>query len=112
MPYESMPDVAELIREADHLDPSTALLTFSASWPKLPETVPARVKRSAHFMLALCELTGENDPETAFRDALREMQHAAVEFGVNWTQEERYGWRDVQDERARLQMPGNVEKGA
>jgi hypothetical protein len=105
MPYESMPDVAELIREAEHMDPSTALLTFSQG-ETLPATVPARAKRSAEFVLALCELTGQNDPESAFRDALREMQHAAVEFGANWTQEERFAWRDVQDERARLECPG------
>lgn len=101
MPYESMPDLAELLREANHGGPFDVLCAFPYR-DKLPATVPARVSRSGAFMVSMCELMGSNDPEAAFRDALRELQHAAVEFGVNWTQEERAGWRDVQEERAAL----------
>lgn len=105
MPYESMPNLAELRREAGEDFPFESLSAFR-NGDKLPEDVPCRVSRSAAFMVGLCEIMDTTDPEAAFRDALRELQHAAVEFGVNWTDEDRQGWREVQDERARLGCSG------
>lgn len=107
MPYESMPDLAELLREAGVTDSffAPAVLT---GLPTMPETAPERTQRSATFIAALCDLIGTDDPEVAFRDALREMQHASVEFGVNWTEEDRFGWVDVHQERARIGCPGHA----
>lgn len=106
MPYESMPDLPELLREAAVSSPDLLLLDLESVHPKMPATVPARVARSAAVMACLCEIFDVQDPEAAFRDALRELQHAAVEFGMDWTAEERQGWREVQDERAQLGCPG------
>lgn len=106
MPYESMPDLPELLREAGQPGVFDALVNFSEQSNKMPATVPARVKRSAEFMAAMCELMDTQDPEAAFRDALREMMHAAVEFGVDWTAEDRAGWADVRRERAALRCSG------
>ena len=101
MPYESMPDLPELLREAGGDFPFDVLTGFSDG-DKLPDTVPARVRRSAAFVVSLVELMDSPDPESAFRDALREMMHAAVDFGVNWTDEERLAWQDVRKERYHL----------
>lgn len=106
MPYESMPDLPELLREAQVSSADLLLLSLEEVHPILPPTVPARVARSAAFMACLCELMDSSDPETAFRHAMREMQHAAVEFGMNWTAEDRAGWADVRRERAALGCPG------
>lgn len=105
MPYESMPDLSELMREAA---PAYSYSGSLRSLEKIPADYPARLQRSATFMVALCELFDTEDPESAFRDAIREMQHAAVEFGVNWTQEDRHGWEDVKRERAALGCPGKA----
>lgn len=105
MPYESMPDLRELLREAGVTDRWDAAQVVE-SLAKTPDNAPERVKRSAAFMVAICDLMDSDDPESAFRDVLREMQHAAVEFGVNWTDEDRMGWADVHRERARAKVPG------
>lgn len=106
MPYESMPDLPELLREAAVSSPDLLLLDLESVHPKMPATVPARVARSAAVMACLCEIMDTSDPEAAFRDAMRELQHAAVEFGVDWTAEERAGWADVRKERNALGCPG------
>lgn len=104
MPYESMPDLAELRREAGEDFPFESLSAF-CNGDKLPKDQPSRVARSAAFMVGLCEIMDSNhDPEAAFRDTLREMMHAAVEFGVDWTAEERAAWQDVRRERAALRL--------
>jgi len=107
MPYESMPDLSELRREAAEDFPFESQSAF-CNGDKLPDTVPGRVQRSAAFMVGLCEIFDTQDPEAAFREALREMQHAAVEFGVDWTAEDWAGWADVRRERAALGCPGPV----
>lgn len=105
MPYESMPNRAALYMEAMELG-DDVLWSFVTLSDKLPASVADRAKRSAAFMLNLCELFNTQDPEAAFRDAMRELQHAAVEFGVDWTAEERAAWADVRKERNALGCPG------
>lgn len=105
MPYESMPDLPELLREAGEGFPFDVLCAF-CNGDKLPATVPTRVQRSAAFMVAMCELMDTTDPEAAFLDALHELAHAAVEFGVDWTAAERHTWADVRRERAALGCSG------
>lgn len=98
MAYESMPDLAELEREAANR--KTRGYGIVPVLPnRLPEGPAERVAHSAAFMLGICEVTGRNDPQAAFRDTLRELMHASVEFGVNWTEEERHAWQDVRRER-------------
>lgn len=101
MPYESMPDLSELLREADHGEAFDVLCAFPYR-DTLPATLPERVARSAAFVVALVALQDSPDPESAFRDGLREMMHAAVDFGINWTDEERIAWQDVRRERLPL----------
>lgn len=107
MPYESMPDLAELRREAGEDFPFESLSAF-CNGDKLPKDIPCRVSRSAAFMVGLCEIFDTQDPEAAFLDALHELVHAAVEFGVDWTAAERHTWADVRRERAALGCPGPV----
>lgn len=102
MPYESMPDLPEILRESGVIDTAFAASMLTAL-PTFPATVPERVARSATFIAALCDLMGTDEPEVAFRDAMREMQHASVEFGINWTDEDRMGWQDVRRERAMIE---------
>lgn len=68
----------------------------------LPKTEGDRRKRSALFLLTLQNTLETPDPESAFRDTLRDLMHVSVDFGVNWTDEERMGWQDVRGERSRL----------
>ena len=67
----------------------------------LPDNEADRRKRSALFLLLLAN-TFDLGEESAFRDTLRDLMHASVDFGVNWTDETRMGWQDVRGERSRL----------
>lgn len=108
MPYESMPDLPEILREAGLADACLAPSHLSGL-PTLPADAVERAKRSAVFMAAICDLMGTEDPEAAFRDVIRELQHAAVEYGVNWTDEDRMGWQDVKGERAKARCPVQLQ---